>query len=91
MVSDEDVPDGKIYRALNCALVSWRINRTISSKEPEKYLAERRIKGGPTEDQIKDRLASHLIPYQQMVANNYDAFLYKWAEIVQSEMLKLCE
>ena len=84
------VPDGKIYRALNCALVSWKTNRTISSKEPEKYLAEREVEDGPTKDQIKARLSSHLIPYQQMVANDYDAFMEKRGEMVQTEMLKLC-
>ena len=86
----KDVPDGKIYRALNCALVSWQTNRTISSKEPEKYLAEREIEDGPTRDQIMDRLSTHLIPYQQMVANNYDAFLEKRGEMVRTEMLELC-
>ena len=86
----KDVPDGKIYRALNCALVSWQTNRAISSKEPEKYLAEREIEDGPTRDQIMDRLSTHLIPYQQMVANNYDAFLEKRGEMVRTEMLKLC-
>ena len=85
----KDVPDGKIYRALNCALVSWKTNRTISSKEPEKYLAEREIEDGPTKEQIKDRLSSHLIPYKEMVANDYDAFLEKRGEMVQTEMLKL--
>ncbi len=84
------VPDAKIFRALNCALVSWRTNRAISDKEPEKYLAERRTVPGPSEDEVRDRLASHLIPYLEMVNNDYDAFLEKRAELVLEEMSKVC-
>jgi hypothetical protein len=36
------IPDDQIFRSLNCALVTWRTNRNISDKNPERYLAERR-------------------------------------------------
>ena len=84
------VSSAKTFRALNCALVSWRTNRTISAKQPEKYLAERRLPDSPTDNQIKERLSSHLIPYEEMVNNGYDNFLEKRAEMVQVEMSKLC-
>lgn len=34
--------EDEIYRALNSALVTWKTNRNISAKAPERYLAERR-------------------------------------------------
>ena len=89
-LKEKGVSDGKIFRALNCALVSWRTNRTISSKEPERYLSERRLNDGPTVEEIKARLDTHLIPYDEMVSNDYDAFLEQRAETVRGEMIKLC-
>lgn len=85
------VPDAEIYRSLNCALVTWQTNRNISDKEPERYLAER-LDGTPLgEVEVRQRLSSHLIPYDQMVANNYQAFLKRRAEIVGEKMLELCQ
>ena len=80
----------EIFRALNCALVSWKTNRTISAKDPERYLAERGVDHGPTVAQIKERLFSHLIPYDEMVSNNYDNFLTARSEMIHGEMSKLC-
>ena len=31
----------RAYRAVNCALITWRTNRTISNKDPIAYLKER--------------------------------------------------
>ena len=86
-----DTPDSKIFRALNCALVTWRTNRTISSKEPEKYLAERRQPDDPTDYQVKERLLSHLIPYDEMVSGDYDAFLQARAEMIDTAMRTVCD
>lgn len=83
--------DAQIYRSLNCALVTWRTNRNISDKEPERYLAERREGANLGEAEIRTRLTSHLIPYDEMVAGDYDAFLVKRAELIHAAMLKLCE
>ena len=85
-----DVSDDKIYCSLNCALVTWRTNRTISDKEPERYLAERLDDTLIGEATIAERLRSHLIPYSEMVANDYDAFLKRRADLVAEEMGKLC-
>lgn len=83
--------DAKIFRSLNCALVTWQTNRNISAKEPEKYLAER-LDGTPLgEAEVRQRLASHLIPYDEMVAGGYEAFLAKRAAMVRGEILKLCQ
>lgn len=82
--------DHEIYRALNCALVTWRTNRNMSDKEPERYLAERRTPDDPTDEEIRSRLESHLIPMEEMVSGDYDAFLDRRAELVEAAMRKLC-
>lgn len=83
-------PADEPFLALNCALVTWRTNRNISAKEPERYLAERRLEDDPEEQQIRERLASHLIPYEEMVAGDYQTFLARRAEQVHEAMLRLC-
>lgn len=84
------VPDDQIYRSLNCALVTWRTNRSISAKRPERYLAERREGTDLGENEIRARLASHLIPYDEMVTGNYDKFLATRAAIVFDAMTTVC-
>ena len=86
-----DTPDSKIFRALNCALVTWRTNRAISAKEPERYLAERRQPDEPSDQEIKTRLSSHLIPYAEMVAGDYESFLQSRAEMIETAMKALCD
>ncbi len=86
----KEVPDQNAFCALNCALVTWRTNRTISDKEPERYLAERKTTEDPEETEIRARLESHLIPYDAMVTGNYQSFLTMRAEIVEAAMKKLC-
>ena len=78
------------FLALNCALVTWRTNRNISDKAPERYLGERGMPGDPADSQIKARLESHLIPYDELVAGQYAAFLDKRAEWVHARMKQLC-
>jgi hypothetical protein len=86
-----DFADAEIYRSLNCALVTWQTNRNISDKEPERYLAER-LEGTPLgEAEMRQRLSSHLIPYDEMVAGDYTAFLEKRASLIHEKMLKLCQ
>lgn len=83
--------DAEIYRSLNCALVTWQTNRNISDKEPERYLAER-LEGTPLgEAEVRQRLDSHLIPYDEMVAGDYVKFLERRAQKVRDKMLKLCQ
>jgi len=84
------IPDDQIYRSLNCALVTWRTNRTISDKAPERYLGERRDGTGLGEAEVKARLASHYIPYDEMVADNYPAFLTARATLIHTAMTTLC-
>jgi hypothetical protein len=85
-----ETPEADIFRSLNCALVTWRTNRTISDKEPERYLAERRTADDPSDEEIRERLASHLIPFDQMIAGNYEEFLLARAKMIEAAMKKLC-
>lgn len=84
------IPEDQAYRSLNCALVMWRTNRTISDKEPERYLAERREGTDLGESEVRSRLDTHLIPYDEMVAGDYSAFLVERAKLMYSAMSKLC-
>lgn len=47
--------------ALNCALITWRTNRTIGRLDPISYLAAR-ADAAPGPESIEARLRSHVIP-----------------------------
>jgi len=80
----------EISRSLNCALITWKTNRNISDKEPERYLAERFDDTGVNEQEIRQRISKHIIPYDEMVAGDYDAFLRTRAEMMHAKMLDVC-
>lgn len=86
-----NVDSDKIYRSLNCALITWQTNRNISDKEPERYLAERRDGTDLGDDEVRGRLEKHLIPFDEMVGGDYHAFLKKRAEIMHARMTELCD
>jgi hypothetical protein len=66
LLSDAGVPSELIFRAVNCALVTWGTNRTISNKEPLTYLKDRTDNNALGEDEIRLRLRSHLIPFDEL-------------------------
>ncbi len=49
--------------ALNCVLITWKTNRSIGRLDPLTYL-EKRAAVAPEADDVRDRLASHLVPYR---------------------------
>lgn len=71
--NDGQLPAREIYAALNCALITWRTNRTISAKEPVRYLLDRVERSTLGEDEIRRRLASHYVPYDNLAVGGYDA------------------
>jgi hypothetical protein len=96
-LQDAGIPRKQIFRAANCALITWRTNRTISNKDPIAYLKERADNCALGPEELKRRLRTHLIPYEQLavgysgmrdeerrtrVRTDYDAFLKKRAEIL---------
>ena len=93
--------------ALNCALITWKTNRSIGRLDPLTYL-EKRAKNAPDPRDIKDRLESHLVPYE-IIANSgpyeqpagaelraavqpdFDAFLDQRAALVDAFMREVCD
>lgn len=82
--------DSEIFRALNCALVTWQTNRNIGAQEPERYLAQRRDATELGDDEVRARLATHRIPFDELVAGDYDTFLSKRASMIHTKMIALC-
>ena len=105
LLSDAGVPDEQIFRAVNCALVTWRTNRTISNKTPLTYLKDRTDNSALGEDEIKLRLRSHLIPFDEFAVgysdlnsevqksklrSDFEAFTKKRAAIVERAAVMVC-
>lgn len=93
--------------ALNCALITWKTNRSIGRLDPLTYLEKRAEYAAEPRD-IKDRLESHLIPsevittagpYDQpageelrtAVQPDFDAYLDQRAELVRRFMVVVCD
>ncbi|MBY8338402.1 DUF262 domain-containing protein [Alteriqipengyuania sp. NZ-12B] len=86
-----DRKDERVNRALNCALITWATNRRVGAKTPSQYIDERAKKASLGEEVVKQRLESHLIPYDVLIDDDYDNFLSARAEVVHADMLKLCD
>lgn len=71
LLEKADVPARDIYRALNCALITWKTNRTIGAQEPLRYLRERVKRADLGEDEIKRRLATHYVPFGELAVGGY--------------------
>jgi len=97
-------PD-EIFRSLNCALITWRTNRTLSNKDPVQYLRERADSMALGEDELRRRMWTHLVPYDKLavgyvgtsdvlrasqVASDYRAFLNARAEVVARAARHAC-
>ncbi len=102
LLEEVEVPEDSVFRALNCMLITWRTNRTISRKHPVDYLRERAQANSLGVDNLVARLKSHLVPYDELVAvdpdsppsairKHYDAFLEARANLVLSTLTRLCE
>ncbi|HVE87389.1 MAG TPA: DUF262 domain-containing protein, partial [Myxococcales bacterium] len=68
---DGSLEDHRIYRALNCALITWNTNRNISAKEPIRYLKDRVERAHLGEAEIVARLATHIIPFDKLNVGGY--------------------
>jgi hypothetical protein len=105
-LEDAGIPYEQIFRAVNCALVTWRTNRAISDKDPIAYLKERADSCALGEEELKRRLKTHLIPYERLavgyrgmsdddrrsrVRNDYKDFLSARAEVLAKAAQCVCE
>ena len=86
----QGVNDSLSNRALNCALVTWRTNRNIAAKDPANYVRERVDQASLGEAEVRRRLESHLIPVQELMAGDYEAFLDARAEVLHPHLADRC-
>lgn len=87
---EQGFEDSAINRALNCALISWKTNRTISAKEPIAYLRERTESSTLGESEIRRRLRTHAVDFDALAAGDYESFLEKRASEIERAMKELC-
>lgn len=87
----------EIDRALNCSLITWTTNRRIGAKPPLTYLRERVELASLGEDEVRRRLESHLIPWDEFanstgedVAGSYRRFLEARSNLVAGYLADLC-
>jgi len=71
LLEEAGIDNNEIYRAVNCALITWRTNRTLSRKDPVQYLRERAESSFLGEEELKRRLQTHLVPFTEL-AVGYD-------------------
>ncbi len=102
LLSEAEIPS---YRALNCALITWKTNRIIGRKDPLAYLEERVL--WADENAVRERLRSHLISYdllskahysgingaafKQKLESDFNEFLRDRANLVVAAMASLTE
>lgn len=91
--------EGESFRALNCALITWQTNRTVSNLSPLEYLKDRVEAAHLGEPDIAARLESHLVPWgaikasgpypdgcdPQRIRADYERFLRARAELVMTK------
>ena len=86
-----DRADERVNRALNCALITWTTNRKVGAQTPSHYISKRAAAASLGEEAVRQRLESHLIPYDALVADDYDAFLGVRVDRIHADMMKLCQ
>lgn len=79
------LPEERIYLALNCALITWRTNRSISDKDPIQYLKERADSCTLGAQELIRRLNSHLIPFEPLAKGPYDSNAQDFKQHVASD------
>ncbi|HVJ34814.1 MAG TPA: DUF262 domain-containing protein [Terriglobia bacterium] len=79
-----------VNRALNCALISSATNRNKSGEPPSRFIAKRAEAANLGAETVRWRLATHLIPYDELVADNYEQFLEARAQLIKADMDMLC-
>ena len=97
--------DIQSYLAMNCALITWKTNRTIGRADPLVYLKQRSDLAD--EESVDERFKSHLIPsgslkiahYQGLVAQelkdkltaDFESFKLERAKIFKNAIDILCQ
>ncbi|MEZ2144790.1 DUF262 domain-containing protein [Bradyrhizobium sp. DN5] len=68
---DGQLAEKERSRAINCILITMSTNRNISAKEPIQYLSERIARSNLGESVIRDRLRSHVVPFEELHVGGY--------------------
>ena len=89
-VLNADRDDAIVNRAMNCALISWKTNRKIAARTPREYIEKRAEAASLGEEEVRQRLSSHLIPFEELDAGDYEAFLLARAKMISERMKQLC-
>lgn len=89
LLIENGIEEDLANRSLNCALISWKTNRTISAKEPLKYLRERADASTLGEREIRSRLSTHAIPFDDLAGGDFQGFLEARAHILVEGMKSL--
>jgi len=66
LLQDADIDS---YLALNCALITWKTNRSIGRKDPLEYLRDR--VAWSDEANVSQRLETHLLDYGMLAGAHY--------------------
>ncbi|MBF2760295.1 MAG: DUF262 domain-containing protein [Ectothiorhodospiraceae bacterium AqS1] len=95
MLKDEGRDDIEINHPLNFALIQANSNKRIAAKKPKDYLFQRRV-GDAEEEDIRERVESHLIPYDELnvetgKGHRYEKFIKRRADLFESVLKELCE
>lgn len=86
-----DRADERVNRALNCALITWTTNRKVGAQTPSSYISKRAEAASLGDVVVRQRLESHLIPYDALIADDYDQFLGYRADRVHADLMQLCQ
>jgi len=68
-----ELADDAIWRAVNCALITWKTNRKISDQDPLVYLKKRTEHALNGEIEIVARLRTHLAYFPHLQVGPYAA------------------
>ncbi|MDH3663755.1 MAG: hypothetical protein OEU92_27700, partial [Alphaproteobacteria bacterium] len=90
-LQDTGVPESHANLALNCALVTWKTNRMLAAKSPESYILERAEQSSLGKDEVRRRIETHLIPYEQLMDNDYEEFLEVRSVRLNQVLKRLCD
>lgn len=85
------IDEQKANIAINCALVTWKTNRNLAAKAPSDYISERAASSTLGGEEVRRRVASHYVPYEELMSNDYEAFCEVRAKQLHELMVQLCE
>ena len=85
-----DRKDELVNRAMNCALITWRTNRKLAAKTPREQIERRTQAARLGEEEVRQRLNSHLIPIKELWENDYHNFIHARAQLIHKRMVQLC-